>query len=55
MTKEWKCTQCGNLQTRSIVTHVSEGAPEECEVCGNDEFEETTMGGTHSVLDSVLP
>ncbi|CCQ33584.1 hypothetical protein HLRTI_002542 [Halorhabdus tiamatea SARL4B] len=55
MTKEWRCTQCGNVQTRSIVNHVREGPPEECEVCGNEEFEETVLGSAHSALDSVIP
>ena len=54
MTKEWQCTQCGNVQTRSLVSHVREGPPEECDNCGNDEFEEMILGGTHSVIDTVL-
>lgn len=54
MTKQWTCTQCGEAQTRSIVSHVRDGAPEECENCGNDEFSETVFGGAHSMLDSIL-
>lgn len=54
MTKEWRCTQCGNVQTRSLVNHIREGAPKECDVCGNDEFEETTLGSAHAALDSVI-
>ncbi|WP_169051737.1 hypothetical protein [Halorhabdus amylolytica] len=54
MTKEWECTQCGKVQTRSLVGHVRGGPPEECETCGNDEFEGTTLGSAHSMLDSVL-
>ncbi|ACV11765.1 hypothetical protein Huta_1590 [Halorhabdus utahensis DSM 12940] len=53
MTKEWKCTQCGSVQTRSIVNHLRRGPPEECEVCGNTEFKETVLGSTHSMLDSL--
>ena len=54
MAKEWTCTQCGKVQTRTIVTHFTEGAPEECENCGNAEFEEITLGSAHAVLDNVM-
>ncbi|MFB6201132.1 MAG: hypothetical protein ABEI98_03890 [Halorhabdus sp.] len=52
--KEWRCTKCGKVQTRSLVSHVRKGQPETCENCGNDEFEETVLGSAHSVLDSVI-
>ena len=32
--KEWKCTQCSELEQRSLVKHVTNGAPDECPNCG---------------------
>ena len=54
MTKEWQCTQCGKVQVRTMIGDLRAGAPEECPACGNTEFEATTLGATHTVLDSVL-
>jgi len=54
MTKEWRCTRCGKVQVRTVVGHIRAGPPEECGDCGNGTFEETTLGATHTVLDSVL-
>ena len=52
--KTWKCSQCGNTIDRGFVASLG-GAPTECPVCGNDEFEDpVTVGAVHSALDRVL-
>lgn len=53
--KTWTCTQCGNAVDKGIVASVG-GEPTECDICGNDEFEDPiTMGTVHSTLDGMLP
>lgn len=54
MVKEWRCTQCENMEKRTIRERISDGPPEECSVCDNDEFEEGISAGLpHKILDTV--
>ncbi|MFW5956573.1 MAG: hypothetical protein ACOCQY_04135 [Halorhabdus sp.] len=54
MVKEWQCTQCGKVQVRTLIGHLRAGPPETCGECGNDTFEERTLGATHTIIDSVV-
>lgn len=55
MAKQWECGQCGNYEMRTLVGSLR-GAPEECDNCGNTEFESpTVVGSVHSTIDRFGP
>lgn len=52
--KEWTCTQCREIVKQSFADRLSGGPPEECENCGNTEFDEgLSTGPHHKLLDKV--
>jgi hypothetical protein len=53
MTKDWICTQCSQLVTRSLLVELVSSEPERCEQCGNAEFDETVRGPVHPSVDSL--
>ncbi|MFB6299139.1 MAG: hypothetical protein ABEH65_02655 [Halobacteriales archaeon] len=51
MVKKWECTQCGSIVSKGIIKSF-QGPPQQCETCGNDEFDDPYItGGIHRTID----